>query len=268
MVQPLYFGPAQRTLFGIWHGAGPAGVAARGITVAPPLLQEGIATQRALWWLCEQLAAGDVACLRFDWHGSGDSGGTAQQMTLDGLAQDAAAATAWWAERAPGHARQLALRSGAIGVLLAASRASAPVDLVLWDPTTSGARLLETWKRMHQAQMSAVGRYPFAAPSASEDDLLGFDPDAAFLDAVAGFELARISLPAGSHVLVVGWQADDSIQAWLAQLAQAGVTAEWWPLDTDDAPAWDDPMQFENQLFPRRGAARLAARLVEAGEWA
>ncbi|MEL1263989.1 hypothetical protein [Pseudoxanthomonas putridarboris] len=268
MVQPLYFGPPQRTLLGMRHGPGNGADAARAVTVAPPLLQEGIATQRALWWLCEQLAGAGVSSLRFDWYGSGDSGGASQQMTLEGLAQDAAAAAGWWNGRTPHRVRQLGLRSGAFGLLLAASHSAEPVDLVLWDPILSGAALLAEWKRMHQAQLTGVGRYPFSTTGPGEDDLLGFDPDAAFLRALHDCDLHDASLPAGSRVLVTGWEPGEGMQAWIDRLARSGVRAEWWPLDTGDAPAWDDPMQFENQLFPRRAAARLAARLAEVGEWA
>jgi hypothetical protein len=268
MVQPLYFGPSQRTLLGLWHGPDDGSAPARGLTVAPPLLQEGIATQRALWWLCEQLAGAGVSALRFDWYGSGDSGGTSQQMSLDGLAQDAAAAAGWWHGRTPHRVRQLGVRSGAFGVLLAAARATEPVDLVLWDPVLSGAPLVSGWRRMHQAQLTGVGRYPFAAPAPDENDLLGSDPDAAFLRALEACDLRVLSLPVGSRVLVTGWQPGEGMQAWMDRLGRSGVQVEWWPLDTGDAPAWEDPMQFENQLFPRRGAARLAARLAEVGEWA
>jgi len=267
MLQPLYFGSPQRTLFGLWHAAADGAPAAAALTVAPPLLQEGISTQRALWWLCEQLGAAGVASLRFDWYGSGDAGGGTQQMTLDGLAQDATAAMAWTQGRAPRRLRTLALRSGALGVLLAASRAAEPVDLVLWDPVLDGAPLCGEWKRMHQAQVAGVGRYPFVVPVPGEDDLLGFDVDAAFLHALHGFDAGALPLPVGSRVLVAGWEPRSGVQAWIERLAGAGVDAAWWPLETGDAPDWDDPAQFENQLFPRRGVAKLAARLGDVGEW-
>lgn len=267
MLQPLYFGPPQRTLFGLWRTAADGSSDAAAMTVAPPLLQEGISTQRALWWLCEQLGAAGVASLRFDWYGSGDAGGGAQQMTLDGLAQDAAEAMAWTQGRAPRRVRTLALRSGALGVLLAASRAAGPVDVVLWEPVLDGAPLCDAWKRMHEAQVAGVGRYPFVMPVPGEDDLLGFDVDASFLRALHGFDAGTLALPPGSRLLVTGWEPQPGVQAWIERLAGAGVEAEWWPLETGDAPAWDDPMQFENQLFPRRGVAKLAARLADAGGW-
>ena len=267
MLTPLYLGPAHRTLFGVWHSAAGDVPEAAVITVAPPLLQEGIATQRALWALCEQLSAASVAALRFDWYGSGDAGGSAQQMTLDGLAQDAAVAMAWGRARSQRRARALSLRSGAIGMLLAASRAAEPVDLVLWDPVLDGASLCGDWRRMHHAQVVGVGRYPFATPVVGEDEVLGFDLDAAFLSALRGFDAAALSLPAGSRVLVVGWEPDPGVMAWIDQLVGDGIRAAWWPLETGDAPEWDDPEQFEKQVFPRRGVARLASRLGEMDEW-
>lgn len=264
MLQPLYFGPPHRTLFGIRHVPAEGVPVAAAMTVAPPLLQEGISTQRALWQLCEQLSVAGITSLRFDWYGSGDSGGSVQQMTLDGLAQDAAAAMAW--SQAQGRARTLCLRSGAIGVLLAASRAGEPVDLVLWEPVLDGALMCDEWERMHRAQIDDVGRYPFAAPAMDEEERLGFDLDGSFLRALRSTQAHDLTLPAGSRVLVTGWTLAPAMQAWIDQRVREGVRAEWWPLDTGDAPDWNDAAQFENQLFPRRGVAKLATRLAEVGE--
>lgn len=265
MLQPLYFGPPQRTLFGIRHVPADGTSVIGAMTVAPPLLQEGISTQRALWQLCEQLGTAGVASLRFDWYGNGDAGGSAHQMTVDGLAQDAAAAMAW--SQSQGRARTLCLRTGALGVLLAASRAGTPVDLVLWEPVLDGAAMCDDWERMHRAQVDDVGRYPFAAPAMDEDERLGFDLDAAFLRALRGIDARDLALPPGSRVLVTGWTLSPATQAWIERRVAEGVRAEWWPLETGDAPDWNDPAQFENQVFPRRGVAKLAGRLAEAGEW-
>ncbi|MFT3761945.1 MAG: hypothetical protein QM761_04875 [Pseudoxanthomonas sp.] len=260
MVQPVYFGQPDRTLFGVTHGLPNPGVS--GVVVAPPLFQEAIATHRALWSLGEHLAASGVPALRFDWYGSGDSGGQASQMTLDGLAGDVRAAMAWWNASMASPLRILALRSGALGVMAAARQAAVPLDLVLWDPPASGEKLLAGWREMHRRQLSEAGRYPFAPGRPAEDDLLGFDPSPAFLAEMEAFRLENCVLPAGSRVLVASWREDPEVRAWTVGLEAADVRTQWLELDASDAPAWDDPGQFESQIFPRRAAATLAQRLT------
>lgn len=263
MTQPVYFGQPDRTLFGIRHGLPDPG--GRGVVVAPPLLHEAITTHRAMWSLCEQLAASGVPALRFDWYGSGDSGGQPSQMTLDGLARDVRAAMAWWNADMASPMRILALRSGALGVLAAARQSSTPVDLVLWDPPASGAALLAEWREMHRQQVSEMGRYPFAPGRPSPEDLLGFDPSAAFLATIEGFRLEDGALPAGSRVLIASWRECPEVRAWIAGLEAAGARTQWLGLDAVDAPAWDDPGQFENQVFPRRASAALVQHLAAGG---
>lgn len=263
MAQPVYFGQPDRTLFGIRHGLPNPGV--RGVVVAPPLLHEAITTHRALWSLCEQLAESGIPALRFDWYGSGDSGGQPSQMTLDGLVRDLRAAMAWWNAGMGSPMRILALRSGALGVLMAARQSSTPLDLVLWDPPASGAALLAGWREMHRKQVSEMGRYPFASARPAPEDLLGFDPSPAFLEAVEGFRLEGGALPAGSRVLVASWRECPEVRAWLAGLEAAGVRTHWLELDAVDAPAWDDPAQFENQVSPRRASTTLVQRLAAGG---
>jgi hypothetical protein len=42
------------------------------------------------------------------------------------------------------------------------------------------------------------------------------------------------------------------------------VAVERFELDGADEPAWDDPDQFETQIFPRQAVTQLARHLAEA----
>src|SRR5690606_565431 len=167
----LYFGDAPRRLFGMHHARADAR-AGRPLLVPAPLLQEGVVCQRALWTVCDALAASGGQALRFDWYGSGESAGDSAELTLEGMASDLARAQAFIG----GDPRILALRSASLPVLHAALARGQAVDLVLWDPCLSGARLLARWRGQHRVQLTAAGRYlrEGRAPVAA-DELLGFD---------------------------------------------------------------------------------------------
>ncbi len=270
MVTPLYFGRPERPLFGMLHRQhdDPDFAPTRGLVVAPPLLQEGIGAHRALWWLGERVAPDGITTLRFDWHGSGDSSGTSDQLTVGGLVEDMQAATDWMQCHARvGGVRQLALRSGCLVLLAAAARSTRPVDLVLWDPVLDGARLVQDWRRQHREQLAEVGRYLTGPQLSGPQDLIGFDVAGAFLDEMTELDVGTVVLPAGSRILVVGWHLDAEIDAMLERHEIDGIEVQQLLLDSDDRPGWEAPLQFEDQAFPRRGTSRLAQCLGEAQAW-
>ena len=139
----LWFGPAERPLFGWLHAPDADGV--RGaVVLCPPLGLEGVCTHRLFRHLAERLAAAGIAALRFDYDGTGDSAGSED---------DPARVERWWAS--VGQAVDLVRRAGApkvvvvgmrMGATLAAAAAAArpgSVDgIVLWDPCASGRSYL------------------------------------------------------------------------------------------------------------------------------
>ena len=256
----FHFGRDNR-LFGMLHRAA-SGAGDDVLLVAPPLLQEGIASQRALWTLCETASAAGTSVLRFDWFGSGESAGRSDEMTMATLQQDLGDAAGRLAPS--GTPRTLALRSACLPLLAAAGGASAPVDLVLWDPVLDGGALVDAWKRQHQEQLQAVGRYlPGRGIPPAASELLGFDVCPDFVDALAQADFRRCALPAGSRVLVAAWEIDAALQAFIDIQQGAGVSVQTLVLVEGEQPAWSDPAQFENQAYPRRSVAKLGQALAE-----
>lgn len=85
--------------------------------------------------LARQLLAQDVACLRFDFFGNGESDGEFEEMTFTTLLQDTAAACAWVRSQ-PWFSGTLILSGQSLGGLVAANAAPAvqPQALVLMCP--------------------------------------------------------------------------------------------------------------------------------------
>ena len=263
MPEPFNFGDPQRSLFGLRH---PAEVVSRsGMLVCAPLLQEGIRCQRALWSLGQALAVQGVEVMRFDWHGSGDSSGDSIDMELPGLVRDIATANEFLKRtKSLVNARILGLRSAAVPVLLHAASSSVPVEIVLWAPVLDGRVLVAAWQAQHRRQLQGAGRFLKPPLLVDESELLGFVVDADFLRDLQEFTCDRLILPAGSRVLLAQWRASTFTDEFIRKQGQAGVTVECLQLEPGDEPDWDNPDDFETQIFPRRAVARMSAFLAEA----
>ena len=260
---PFHFGHGQRALFGACHA--PSGRATGAMLLCPPLLQEGIRCHRALWTLAEALADAGSLALRFDWYGSGDSGGDTEAIELPGLLHDIDAATTMLRVRSDGaHLRALGLRSAALPLIAHASAGHAPVDLVLWAPQLDGRAMVAAWREQHLQQLHAVGRYLGKTPPAGDGELLGFTPAARLIEQLSALDATQMALPSGSSLLLAQWRPCELTDAFVQRQRAAGVEVERLALDGGDEPAWDDPVHFDTQLYPRRAVNALARHLAEA----
>ena len=197
MPEPFYFGDAQRLLFGLRHPV--AAVPRRGdLLVCAPLLQEGIRCHRALWALGQALASKGLQAGRFDWYGSGDSGGDSTGMDVPGLAADIVMAQRTLGSGGAMPSRIVALRSAALPVLLHASLRAEPVALVLWSPVMEGAELVPAWREQHRRQLHAAGRFLKPPIASSQSELLGFEVTEGFLQALQALRLVNETEYAGS----------------------------------------------------------------------
>ena len=270
MVAPFFFGSPDRPLAGVLHRkSGGDSSTAPALVMVPPLLQDGIASHRCLWWLAEKLAAEGGIVLRFDAYATGDSTGDSVEMSLEGLRDDTLTALAWMqAQGNVGKVRQLAFRSASIPALQGASLAVSPVDLVLWDPVMDGSVLASEWKAQHVRQLTQAGRYPFQPAAPEACDLLGFELAPEFLPALADFDAASCVLPAGSRLRIALWQADPTVDEFVQEQQQSGLDVDVWMLDAPDRPDWDDALKYEDQVFPRRSTMLMAGLLKEQSTWA
>ena len=258
----FHFGTPRRSLLGLRHP--PLARTQGALLACAPLLQEGIRCQRALWSLAEALAAAGVDVLRFDWFGSGDSGGASSDIVVPGLVEDLASAESFLrtSSTASPDIRLLALRSAALPLLVHAGRCGQPVDVVLWAPVLDGAALTAAWREQHRRQLHVAGRFLSAHTMSDDDELLGFVLDRSLLDGLEALHGRDLPLPAGSRLLLAHWAASPVDQSFVDAQRAAGVVVEYLELDGADEPDWDDPDGFEAQIFPRRAVNQLAGQLA------
>ena len=186
---PIAFGPADRSLFGIFH-ARPSGTPpGLGVVLCAPFGQEAIRAHRFQRVLAERLVRAGCDVLRFDYHGTGDSPGKDDEGDLELWSRDLLAAH-----------EELRIRAGVTrlgwhgmrlgGEMVRRAALTRPVGLeriALWDPVLNGRQYLEVLRRRHFETL--VGS--FSLPQKPfPPDLARREPNA-YRDEAIGFKLSR-----------------------------------------------------------------------------
>lgn len=144
-MNPLYLGTAARRLFGIHEPAAAARAdRVRAALFCYPLGQEYIYAHRSMRHLASKLASSGFQTLRFDYFGTGDSGGEESDSDEYGLQCDVRTAIETLKEiaQAP-KVTLIGLRAGANIAAKAAISSPAEVErLILWDPILATQQVL------------------------------------------------------------------------------------------------------------------------------
>src|SRR5688500_17542563 len=139
--EPLWVCTVSRRVYGAFHGA--AGAAVTGVVLVPPLLHEQPCSRRFLSEVAGELAALGLPCLRFDFHGTGDSAGMGEEVDFASMRQDLDLAMDALRERAG--FRRLALlawRGSALPIHAWLQQGGQADLVVLWEPVADGDVLL------------------------------------------------------------------------------------------------------------------------------
>lgn len=136
---PMLIGSSARPLFAVFSVA--SGVRQRrAVVLCAPFGDEYPRAHRTGRLLAQRFASAGAATLRFDYFGTGDSGGEDDEFSRDGAVRDTVAAVAEAQE--VGGVRQvtlIGLREGAAAAARASTLARGVDRLVLWDPVLDAA---------------------------------------------------------------------------------------------------------------------------------
>lgn len=205
---PLFFGNDDRPLFGLFTP--PASRSRRrAVLLCHPWGQEYLRAHRSMHQLARRLAAAGHPVLKFDYSGTGDSGGEMIEATLAHWQADIGEAIAEL--RDASGARKVSLVGLRLGAALAAEVAlqrPAEVDsLVLWDPVWNGRAWLDEVCSMRGAAGVAATARPAAAGGGRA--VLGFAMSDTLLAEIGRFELApRLARLACPRLVVTSAPAD------------------------------------------------------------
>lgn len=141
---PMYFGQSEQPLFGIYHPPSRQLANSSALLLCPPIGVEGLRSHRAYRQLATNLSKAGHHVLRFDYYGTGDSGGDSNDGTVKQWLSDIAIAAQELKDNANTKSISLVgLRFGATLAWQFAEQATDVDELVLWDPVLDGNAYIE-----------------------------------------------------------------------------------------------------------------------------
>ena len=250
----MYFGMPQRQLFGAMHL--PVGPVRALVLMCPPLLHEQQRSYRFFSQLADRLAEAGLACLRFDYFGTGDSAGEDGQFTPASAQADIALAARELRSLAPpAPLIMMGVRGSALlahhdAVQLGASA------LWLWQPVLDGRAWLETLIARDRAERSSRNRYPIVeAEPASDGELMGTILTQSARDELSA--LAIVSAPGAIPTAVL--DAPDGDGKQLADATHYALPAS--------VTAWAREVDLSGLIPLRDAEPALQALLAELPLW-
>jgi pimeloyl-ACP methyl ester carboxylesterase len=244
---PLFFGSAQRRLFGAYDPPRAGVRGTRAALLCNPWGQEYIRAHRSVRRLATLLGAAGCHVLRFDYFGTGDSMGESREVSLRGCEEDIETAIEELRDTS-GAARVVlvGMRLGAALATRVATRNRKLVEaLVLWDPVVSGPEYLE----------ELLGKSGAGSGSAPGEEVRGFPLSSALANEFRAIDLPGLvpafpprtrliaSLPLTSH---------ETLRAELARHGRSDVSLE----QVDDLLPWIEYRDY--------GAGAIPAKSLEA----
>jgi pimeloyl-ACP methyl ester carboxylesterase len=217
-----------------------------------PFGLEYLRAHRSFRQLAVLLVRNGFDVLRFDYWGSGDSGGESHQATLTHWSEDLQHAVRELRVRAG--VREVSLVGLRLGATLvcSAARSLAPVaDLVLWDPVPAGTDYVEGLKRRHlnwlsqamqelPVELQAYQRAAAAAESQNGSgpfEVVGFPVTHALRREIEGVDLMSTPAPPARRILLLDTTSENSSGSNLCEhLSSAG--AECTQLHHPARPVW------------------------------
>jgi pimeloyl-ACP methyl ester carboxylesterase len=237
-IQPFFFGTATQQLYGCFHPAVPLHDFA--LLLCPPLGDEYIRAHRAHRLLATRLARVGVPVLRFDYYGTGDSGGVDTDATL-----------AQWQANIVQSIDELKRRSGLKRVMLAGLRLGAAlallvslgradvVGLALWEPVINGAAYLAELREAHEHKLFYIASAS-PPPVSSSSELLGFTFAPSFLAEIEALDLLHIKDKPAASILLLEQAEGEHMPQLRAHLSSLGAALTHQVVD--DPVIWaEDP---------------------------
>jgi len=146
---PFFFGTADHRLFGAYQPSRRQDGRSRGVVLCYPCGHEYVPAHRAFRSLAGLLADAGHDVLRFDYHGTGDSGGDLEESTSPSWREDISMAIDELKDTAGADRVSLCgLRMGAAWAAQVASERADVDRLVAWDPVLDGREYVQALTRL------------------------------------------------------------------------------------------------------------------------
>lgn len=256
--EPFFFGP-DGSLFGVFHAAGRARARRVAIVLCQPFGHEYFRLHRAFRNIAVGLSRVGFPVLRFDYHGTGDSGGETPDGGMGRWEQDVAAAIEEVKQRsAVPRVALVGLRFGAALAWLA-SVSRQDVDLlVMWEPIVNGRGYLAQLRELEHAWLSDPARQAPPDAERAAGYLLGFPLPSELERGIDAVDLLASPMPLSAHVVALNAAPDAPVdERWRDRLvAKYGVKS------TGVLPSganWADPATIHTAVYAPAAIQALPA---------
>ncbi|MBM4439025.1 MAG: alpha/beta fold hydrolase [Candidatus Rokubacteria bacterium] len=248
-MRPAYFGLPGRELFGIYE-APAAGASDRGVVLCHPHGRDYAAAFRAFRVLSGRLAAAGLHVLRFDYAGTGDSWGDAEDGSVAQWTEDIVTAIdALHRAHGCGEIALVGLRLGAMLAALAGIECQRAARVVLWEPVVDGREYVADLQARHRAWLAAEARERRRAPALAQDDeLLGSRMTAPMRRDLEARSLRALPKAPAPHVALVTQAADPAYDALAQHLRELGSAVAH--ARVTGATVWNTTPGMEQGLVP------------------
>ncbi|MFK7913290.1 MAG: alpha/beta hydrolase [Pseudomonadales bacterium] len=222
-MEPLFFGPADKTLYGVYHGSARPRPRSGGVVLFYPTGQEYMRIHRAYRWLADRLADMGFHVLRFDYSGQGNSAGGFADADLQAWQHEGHQAIEEL--QAIGGCEHIALVGTRLGATIAAANCQHPLvdQLVLWEPRTPGSVLAD-----EIAKEIASGEWPLVNFQEADGTthLNGFAYPAKFVEQIQESKVDAEQLAGLREVLCITSVKDLDPAPFAEAAKQLGVAVE------------------------------------------
>lgn len=258
-LDPFYFGPPARPLFGCYHP--PRGVKARdsAVVLCYPVWREYMRAHRSCRQTANRLSQAGYPVLRFDYSGSGDSAGDSEQGDVAQWLDEISTAISEAKRRSRRSSVSLVgLRFGATLSALAGAQRRDIHSIVMWDPLVSGAPYIQEMTSIHERLLGQPGeRVTFADMREPVTGILGIPFTASTLAALRSLNLLTIRDAPANNILVIDSVDNAPCRLLAEHLETTGAHSEY--LHIAGPRVWMDEV---GALVPGRTVEALVSWLT------
>jgi uncharacterized protein len=216
-MEPFFFGPSDRRLFGVFHRPASQTNQDCGVVVCQPLEHEFYNAHRRLRQLAQALCDDGLPVLRFDYYGTGDSAGAWEEASIAQWLDDIDCAVAELRWRGCARVCLVGLRLGATLATLFSTERDRVAALVLWEPVASGEEYLRELAALHRKETAGIHE----ARKGPQPELLGFEYSDHLRQEVSRIDLRVARQRLGCDVLLIKspGRPDDELRSVLGVAA-------------------------------------------------
>jgi pimeloyl-ACP methyl ester carboxylesterase len=219
------------------------------VLLCNPFGEEAIRSHRSYAILSGKLAKVGLHVMRFDYYGTGDSGGAVEEGSQAQWIEDILEANnELLASSGVSRVTWVGLRYGATLAMLASQRSPRSIaGLVAWNPVVNGAAYLAELEEAHAdfLRQNLTG-WKASAPRGSES--LGFPLGPDLRSALAATDLASAGRPNSRQVTVVAASQKLDLQSFRRFVDSWGGASRW--LDVTSSSPWNLSAEMNAFLVP------------------